>query len=238
MSALEGSEGVLTCGTFSKTVAPGLRVGWVLGHEALVQRCDLLRFDNGISTVLLAGLAVFVSEGLWDAQIDKVQKLYRRKMLAFTGALREHCADFLSFQEPREEPKPSLCCLVFTQPSWPQAAVSTSGLSSAMGSAWRRSRRGRPTSGSSLEAARCTGGSRGWRVSGQRRKNRRWSTVGTCGCASPSPRKTSLWRRRRGSARLARPALPRQRARACNPQKSTTVTDSLTCQASPRSWLF
>ena len=112
MSALEGSEGVLTCGTFSKTVAPGLRVGWVLGHEALVQRCDLLRFDNGISTVLLAGLAVFVSEGLWDAQIDKVQKLYRRKMLAFTGALREHCADFLSFQEPREEPKPCPCCLV------------------------------------------------------------------------------------------------------------------------------
>ena len=98
MSAVEGSEGVLTCGTFSKTVAPGLRVGWVLGHEALVQRCDLLRFDNGISTVLLAGLAVFVSEGLWDAQIDKVQTLYRRKMLAFTGALREHCADFLSFE--------------------------------------------------------------------------------------------------------------------------------------------
>ena len=120
MSALEGSEGVLTCGTFSKTVAPGLRVGWVLGHEALVQRCDLLRFDNGISTVLLAGLAVFVSKGLWDAQIDKVRQLYRRKMLAFTGALREHCADFLSFEEPREEPKPSLCCLVFTQPSWSQ----------------------------------------------------------------------------------------------------------------------
>ena len=39
---------VITTGTFSKTVAPGLRVGWVLGSPALVAACDLLKFDNGM----------------------------------------------------------------------------------------------------------------------------------------------------------------------------------------------
>jgi aspartate/methionine/tyrosine aminotransferase len=37
---------VITTGTFSKTIAHGLRVGWVLGSPALVAACDLLKFDK------------------------------------------------------------------------------------------------------------------------------------------------------------------------------------------------
>src|SRR5439155_14185719 len=47
--ALAGGQGVLRLVTFSKTVATGLRVGWVQGRADFVDACVRMRFDMGSS---------------------------------------------------------------------------------------------------------------------------------------------------------------------------------------------
>jgi len=59
MSALPNAGGVITTGTFSKTVAPGLRLGWVFAPPPIIRLCNMLcqaAKPNGRSTVLCAGL--------------------------------------------------------------------------------------------------------------------------------------------------------------------------------------
>ena len=59
MSALPNASGVITTGTFSKTVAPGLRLGWVFAPPPIIRLCNMLcqaAKPNGRSTVLCAGL--------------------------------------------------------------------------------------------------------------------------------------------------------------------------------------
>ena len=103
MSALPGATGVISTGTFSKTIAPGLRLGWVFGPPPLVRLCTTLcsaAKPNGRSTVLCAGLGEFINSGQWDAQIASVQALYRQKMEAVAASVEEHCKPWLSFDRP------------------------------------------------------------------------------------------------------------------------------------------
>ena len=85
MSNLPNSEGVICTGTFSKTIAPGLRLGWVFAPPSLVTLCTTLcsaAKPNGRSTVLCAGLGDFINSGKWKAQVASVQALYKAKMEA------------------------------------------------------------------------------------------------------------------------------------------------------------
>ena len=103
MSALPGASGVISTGTFSKTIAPGLRLGWVFGHPDIVRLCTTLcsaAKPNGRSTVLCAGLGDYLLSGKWDAQIRRVQELYRKKMDVVASSVEEHCGPWLKFDRP------------------------------------------------------------------------------------------------------------------------------------------
>ena len=50
---LAEGEGVIKVGTFSKPIATGLRVGWVQAREDIIDALSRVRFDMGISPLLL-----------------------------------------------------------------------------------------------------------------------------------------------------------------------------------------
>lgn len=90
-------------GTFSKIVAPGLRVGWLAAPPwlatALVklkQAADL--HTSSLSQRIIADLVL--QPGWFDAHVQRIIPIYAERAAALSEALRTHVGDALSFTEP------------------------------------------------------------------------------------------------------------------------------------------
>jgi DNA-binding transcriptional MocR family regulator len=98
--ALAGGKGAAYLGTFSKTVATGLRIGWVLADQPVVDALLQTRFDLGVSPWLQRTLLEFVTSGLLEPHLEKVNGVYRRKRDAMLAALQERCGRYASWNRP------------------------------------------------------------------------------------------------------------------------------------------
>lgn len=77
--SLSGGNGVLKMGTFSKTIAPGLRLGWVTGHEKVVASLTRMRLDMGTSPFVSRVVAEYMRQGKLAHHIAEVVSIYRKK---------------------------------------------------------------------------------------------------------------------------------------------------------------
>lgn len=92
-AALPGAP-VISVGTFSKVIAPGLRVAWLAGPEEVVARLALLKQVTDLHTNSLTQRLVYryVSSGRLPAQVARLRAAYREKRDAFLQALDRHLA--------------------------------------------------------------------------------------------------------------------------------------------------
>ena len=84
---------VLCIGSFSKILAPGLRMGWLLGPPDQIARLigSGLRCMGGGANPLVANLlADYCREGLLDAHIEGLRWIYRERRDAMLEALDSH----------------------------------------------------------------------------------------------------------------------------------------------------
>ena len=100
--ALDRHARVLYLGTFSKMLAPGLRIGFVVAPRPLVQRLTDLksatdRYTPGLMQLVLAR---FISEGRLAAHVRRMRTLYRERRAALLDALATHASDVLDVGEP------------------------------------------------------------------------------------------------------------------------------------------
>jgi len=98
--ALDTSGRVMQCNAFSKTVAPGLRLGWMAGAPEAIAALAAVRQDLGVSQWLSRLMAEFLAEGLFDPHLERACALYGAKCAAAVQSLREHCGDYVRFREP------------------------------------------------------------------------------------------------------------------------------------------
>jgi len=98
--ALSSGDGVLKVGTFSKTLATGLRVGWVAAAQEATDFLVRMRFDMGTSPWIQRLVAEYVSRGLLDRHLPQVVQIYQRKRDTMTAALAEHCAPYVRWRPP------------------------------------------------------------------------------------------------------------------------------------------
>lgn len=87
-------------GSFSKTIAPGLRTGWVVAPMPIARAITAVRTDLGISPLLQRTVLRFVESGAFDPHLDHMIGHYRRKRDIMLEGLDRHCRGLANWQEP------------------------------------------------------------------------------------------------------------------------------------------
>jgi DNA-binding transcriptional MocR family regulator len=98
--ALAGGKGAVQLGTFSKTVATGLRVGWVLADEPVIQALLRTRFDLGTNPWMQRTMLEFAKDGQFETHVEKVNAIYRSKRDVLLSALDERCSRHATWNRP------------------------------------------------------------------------------------------------------------------------------------------
>lgn len=88
-----GPAQTVQIGTFSKTIGPGLRLGWLLGAPDAVAAAARVRTDMGSSVLLGRILARFLAQGSLEPHLARVREVYRAKRDALVTALIEHVGE-------------------------------------------------------------------------------------------------------------------------------------------------
>jgi len=101
---LGNGQNVLRFGTFSKTLSPGLRLGWLLGDAEQIQRfvtSGKLRMGGGASPFTAKIVADYCNSGSWDKHIQWLRGPYKtRRDIALT-ALKQNMPDSVSWTYPQ-----------------------------------------------------------------------------------------------------------------------------------------
>ena len=91
----------LYCGSFSKTLAPGLRVGWICAAKEVISRLVLMKqaADLHSSTINQMAIADVASNG-FDRQVDKIRKAYSARRDRMLKALESHMPATVRWTRP------------------------------------------------------------------------------------------------------------------------------------------
>ncbi|MEV4360355.1 PLP-dependent aminotransferase family protein [Nonomuraea sp. NPDC049625] len=97
VGAMQGlaPDHVVYCGTASKTLAPGLRLGWMVVPPQLVNDVAAAKLlaDRGSSVIDQLTFADFLGRGEFDRHLRRMRPVYRRRRDALLDALRTHLPD-------------------------------------------------------------------------------------------------------------------------------------------------
>ncbi|MCK2218355.1 PLP-dependent aminotransferase family protein [Actinomadura sp. ATCC 31491] len=94
VGAMQGlaPDHVVYCGTASKTLAPGLRLGWMVVPPHLVADVTAAKLlaDRGSPVIDQLAFADFLGRGEFDRHLRRMRPVYRRRRDALLDALRTH----------------------------------------------------------------------------------------------------------------------------------------------------
>jgi DNA-binding transcriptional MocR family regulator len=99
-----GSRELLVhCGSLSKVLSPGLRVGWMIGPAELLAKATMCKqfSDAHTSTFAQATATEYLKAGRMPATLDKVRSVYARRARTMGDALRKELGDAVSFVQPQ-----------------------------------------------------------------------------------------------------------------------------------------
>ncbi len=84
---------VVRLGSFSKVLAPGLRLGWMVAAPEIVRRCagsGMLDSGGGVNHFTAHVVATYIELGLLDEQVDKLRASYRQRRDVLLDAMASH----------------------------------------------------------------------------------------------------------------------------------------------------
>ena len=96
-------ENVIALGSFSKILAPGLRLGWLQAHPNRINRlvtCGLLDSGGGLNPFTSAVVRGVVESGDLEKNIDELIEVYRSRLAFMDLSLRKHLPE-VTYSIPR-----------------------------------------------------------------------------------------------------------------------------------------
>ncbi|WP_439518688.1 PLP-dependent aminotransferase family protein [Hydrogenophaga sp.] len=96
-------ERLVHCGSLSKVLSPGLRVGWMVGPADLLGKATMCKqfSDAHTSTFAQATAAQYLKAGRMPATLARVRQVYAERATAMGDALRRELGDAISFVQPQ-----------------------------------------------------------------------------------------------------------------------------------------
>lgn len=103
LKALDGHGNVLYVNSFSKTIAPGLRIGWVVGPSDVIHRLSDLRMqiDYGCSFLSQLVATELLTSGRYEKHLSNVRVQLRMKRDFLLSLLEEHFSKFATWSKPK-----------------------------------------------------------------------------------------------------------------------------------------
>lgn len=103
-ATVPGSRDLLVhCGSLSKVLSPGLRVGWMIAPAELLGKATMCKqfSDAHTSTFAQATAAQYLKAGRMPATLAHVRKVYAERAQAMGDALRKELGDAIEFVQPQ-----------------------------------------------------------------------------------------------------------------------------------------
>ena len=99
---LSGGKGVIMLKTFSKTLFPGMRMGWIVAEPMMIEKIEMLKQSVDLCTPSFNQLilASYLSQGKMKESIDKAIACYMPKHKAMLSALEEHMPEQVWYSKP------------------------------------------------------------------------------------------------------------------------------------------
>lgn len=99
LAALDDAGRVVRVGTFSKTIAPGIRTGWLVGEESVVEAVDAV--NPGGSAKFTRGIVGrYCESGLLEENVAELRADYRDRRDHMLDCLETHMPEGTDWTEP------------------------------------------------------------------------------------------------------------------------------------------
>lgn len=95
-------ERVAHCGSLSKVLSPGLRIGWMIAPAELLAKATMCKqfSDAHTSTFAQATAAQYLKSGRMPDTLAHVRKVYAERAAAMGAALKRDLGDAIAFTQP------------------------------------------------------------------------------------------------------------------------------------------
>ncbi len=102
LKSMDTDGRVIYCGSFSKILSAGMRVGFVCGNNEVIQKMVVAKQVEDVHTNIFFQMicADFMEKYDLDAHIEKIKKLYREKCHHMLDCLDKYMPDCVKFTRP------------------------------------------------------------------------------------------------------------------------------------------
>ncbi|HBC02516.1 PLP-dependent aminotransferase family protein [Stutzerimonas xanthomarina] len=93
---------VIYCSSFSKTISPGVRIGWVIAgrHQAEIERLQTFSTHSACSVTQM-GVAAYLENGGYDRHLRAIRQEYRKNLSAFQLAVQRYFPEGTQMTRPK-----------------------------------------------------------------------------------------------------------------------------------------
>jgi 2-aminoadipate transaminase len=93
---------VIYLGTFSKTLAPGLRLGWIVAPRRVVERSTLVKQGMDLHTSTLAQMLAYevIQNGFLKQHVSEIRRVYKERRDLMLAAMDSHFPDGVYWTKP------------------------------------------------------------------------------------------------------------------------------------------